>query len=181
MIRAALLVAALVPWTAWTQPTTYRIDSARTYAEFEVGHLGVFRAQGRFPDVTGSLRYDAVAQSGAVDLAIPASSVATGWETRDAFLRGTGMFDAAHFPSIRFTSRRFEFEGGRLARVQGDLTVRDVTHPVTLRVTSLHCESDACVAEASGAIRRREFAMDAWWPLIADDVQLVFRLAAVKE
>jgi polyisoprenoid-binding protein YceI len=91
------------------------------------------------------------------------------------------MFDAAHFPSMRFVSKGFEFEGGRLVRVQGELTLRDVTRPVTLRVTSLHCDDDACAAEASGALRRREFEMDAWWPLIGDDVQLWLRLAAVRE
>jgi polyisoprenoid-binding protein YceI len=179
--RAALLIAVLLPWAAWAQAATYRIDPSRTFAEFEVGHLGVFRAEGRFHNVTGSLRYDAAGQAGAIDLAIRVSSVATGWDSRDQFLRGASMFDAARFPSMKFVSRRFEFEGGRLARVEGDLTLRDVTRPVTLAVTSLHCESDTCVAEASGAIRRREFAMEAWWPLIGDDVQLSFRLAAVKE
>jgi polyisoprenoid-binding protein YceI len=170
-----------LPWAAWAQATTYRIDSARTFAEFVVAHLGVFRAEGRFHNVTGSLRYDAAGRSGAIDLAIPVSSVATGWDSRDEFLRGASMFDAAHFPRMKFVSRRFEFEDGRLARVQGDLTLRDVTRPVTLAVTSLHCEIDTCLAQASGAIRRREFAMDAWWPLIADDVQLSLRLAAVRE
>ena len=91
------------------------------------------------------------------------------------------MFDAAQFPRMKFVSRRFEFEGGCVVRVEGDLTLRDVTRPVTLNVRMLHCDRDTCVADASGAIRRREFAMDNWWPLIGDDVQLSFRLAAVRE
>ena len=179
--RAAVLLAALLPLAAYAQMPSYRIDSARTQAEFEVDHLGVLRAQGRFGNVTGSLRYDATGQAGAIDLAIPVASVATGWDTRDQFLRGTSMFDAAHFPRMRFVSQRFRFEDGRVVRVDGDLTLRDVTRPVTLTVFSLECERDTCVASASGVIRRREFAMDAWWPLIGDDVDLRFRLTAVKE
>jgi polyisoprenoid-binding protein YceI len=76
---------------------------------------------------------------------IPVASVATGWDSRDSFLRGTTMFDAGQFPRMRFVSKRFEFEAGRVVRVEGDLTLRDVTRPVTLAVRSLHCERDTCV------------------------------------
>jgi polyisoprenoid-binding protein YceI len=179
--RSALLVALLLPWMAWAEPVTYRIDPARTFAEFEVDHLGVFQAQGRFAHVTGTLHYDAAAQSGAIDLTIPVSSVATGWDSRDQFLRGASMFDAAHFPSMRFVSKGFEFEGGRLVRVQGELTLRDVTQPVTLSVSTIHCEWSACVADASASIRRRAFALDAWWPIIGDDVDLRLRVVATAE
>jgi polyisoprenoid-binding protein YceI len=178
--RVAILLAWL-PCALWAQPSTYRIDAARTQAEFEVEHLGVFHAHGRFGSVAGTLVYDPSALSGAIDLAIPVAAVATGWDSRDHFLRGATMFDAGRFPRIRFVSRKFEFEGGRVVRVEGDLTLRDITKPVTLVVRTLQCERDACFAEASGSIRRREFAMDNWWPLIGDDVQLWFRLAAVRE
>jgi len=181
MTRAAILLLFWLPCAAAAQPSAYRIDGANTRAQFEVEHLGVFRAQGRFENLSGTLSYDAAAHSGAIDLAIPVASVVTGWDSRDSFLRGTMMFDAAHFPRMRFVSKRFEFEGGRVVRVEGDLTLRDVTKPVTLAVRSLTCERDTCVAEASGTIRRREFGMENWWPLIADEVQLSFRLAAVRE
>jgi polyisoprenoid-binding protein YceI len=178
--RAAILLAALLPVAAQAQ-TSYRIDSARTHAEFEVEHLGVLRAQGRFESVTGSLQYDATAPAGAIDLAIHVASVATGWDSRDQFLRGTTMFDAARFPRMTFVSKRFQFENGRVVRVDGDLTLRDVTRPVTFVVLAMQCEQGACRAVATGAIRRREFAMDNWWPLIGDAVDLRLHVVAVKE
>lgn len=181
MSRAAFLLLAFLPCALSAQPAAYRIDGGRTHAEFEVEHLGVFRVHGRFGNVSGSLVFDASAQSGAIDLAIPIEAVATGWESRDTFLRGTTMFDAAQFPRMRFVSKRFESDAGRVVRVDGELTLRDVTRPVTLTVRTLLCDRDHCVAEASGVIRRREFAMDNWWPLIGDEVQLWFRLAAVRE
>jgi polyisoprenoid-binding protein YceI len=181
VLRVALLSLAFVAFAASAQPATYRIDPDRTRAEFDVEHLGVFRAHGQFTSVAGTLQYDAAAHAGAIDLAIAVSSVATGWGSRDAFLRGTSMFDASRFPRMTFVSRRFDFADGRLARVEGDLTLRDVTRPVTLTVRSLRCEAGACVAEAGGAIRRRDYAMDAWWPLISDEVDLWFRLTAVRE
>lgn len=179
--RAWVLVAVLATGASWAQPSTYRIDEARTHADFEVEHLGLFRAHGRFGGVTGSLVYDSAAPSGTIDLVIPVTAVATGWDTRDAFLRGSTMFDASRYPRIRFVSKRFEFEGGRLLRVEGDLTLRDVTRPVNLTVYSLSCDRDSCIAEADAAIRRRDFAMDAWWPLIGDEVALRLRLVAVRE
>ena len=181
MWRAALVLVALMPLSLCAQGHSYRIDAAGTRVEFEVDHLGVFRAHGKFENVSGTLSYDAATHSGAIDLAIPIASVATGWDSRDQFLRGTTMFDAAQFPRMRFVSKRFEFDGGRVVRVDGDLTLRAVTKPVTLTVQSIQCDHDTCVAEASGAIRRREFAMENWWPLIGDDVQLWLRLTAIRQ
>ena len=184
---ALALAAALYALPSLAEPAVYRIDATRTRAEFTVEHLGVFRAQGRFPNVSGRLLYDASAHAGSVDLEIPVDSVATGWDTRDDFIRGTSMFDASQYPRMRFRSTRFEFEGERLVRVDGDLTLRDVTRPVSLSVRKLECgrsadeKREGCVAEAAGAIRRREFAMDAWWPLIGDEVELRFHLIAVRE
>ena len=181
MVRAAIAFVAWLPLALAAQPSAYRIDAARTRAEFAVVHLGVLRAHGRFENVTGSLVYDASARAGAIDLTIPVASVATGWDSRDQFLRGTSMFDAAQFPRMRFHSTHLEFENGRVVRVAGDLTLRDVTRPVTLTVRAMHCEPDACTAEASGTISRREFAMEAWWPLIGDEVELRFRLEAARD
>ena len=70
-MRAAILLAALVPLGATAEPSAYRIDSSRTRAEFEVEHLGILRAHGKFENVSGTLSYDAAAQSGTIDLAIP--------------------------------------------------------------------------------------------------------------
>jgi polyisoprenoid-binding protein YceI len=176
---AAMLTAALAV-AAHAEPTAYRIDSAHTRAEFEIEHLGVLRAHGRFVNVSGRLVLDPAAHSGTIELDIPVASVKTGWDTRDRFLRGATMFDASHFPRMRFRSTRFEFEAGRLVRVDGELTVRDVTRPVSLVVQRMECD-EGCTAEASGAIRRREFAMESWWPLIGDEVELRFHLTAVRE
>jgi len=174
------LLAALAAAASCAQSASYRIDPANTRAEFEVEHLGVFRAQGRFQNVTGKIVYDAAARTGSIDINIPVASVATGWDSRDRFIRGDAMFDASHFPRMHFRSTRFEFEGDRLVRVDGELTLRDVTRPVSLAVQRLECGL-GCTAEASGTIRRREFAMDTWWPIIGDEVELRFQLNALKD
>lgn len=186
MRRLACVLLALA-FPVFAEPASYRIDSGHTRAEFVVAHLGMLRAHGRFEQVSGRLAFDPVAHVGSIELEISASSVATGWESRDEFIRGATMFDSAQYPRMRFRSTRFEFDHDRLVRVDGELTLRDVTRPVSLEVTRIECgrpasdRRDGCTAVASGTIRRREFAMDAWWPLIGDEVELRIDLVAVRD
>jgi len=181
------IAAGLPPATAAADPVGYRVDPARSAAEFVVTHLAVLRAHGRFARMSGRIVVDAAAQSGSVDLEIPAASVATGWSLRDTFLRGDAMFDADRHPVVRFRSTRLVYADGRLARVDGELTLRGVTQPVAAVVTSVACgagpdaRAETCDAEATAAIRRSDFGMDFAWPLIADDVDLLLRIRATRE
>ena len=184
--RAMLALLVASPWSpASADAAAYRIDGVHTRAEFTIEHLGVFQARGEFGAVSGRIVFDATAHAGSIDLDIPVASVATGYDLRDDFIRGVTMFDAARYPRMRFRSSKFEFDGERLARVEGELTVRDVTRPVSFNVMRIECgheaRHEACKADAEGAIRRREFGMDNWWPLIGDEVALRFRLNAVRE
>ena len=183
--RAVVALAGLAPALAGADPVAYRIDGAHTRAEFTIEHLGVFQARGRFGAVSGRIVFDGTAHAGSIDLDIPVSSVATGYEMRDDFIRGVTMFDAARYPSMRFRSSKFEFDGDRLVRVEGELTVRDVTRNASFNVLRIECghemRREACTAEAEGAIRRREFGMENWWPLIGDEVALRFRLSALRD
>jgi len=145
----------------------------------------VFRAQGRFANVSGRIVFDGPGREGSIQLDIPVASVATGYDLRDDFIRGATLFDAANYPRMRFQSSKLAFDGDRLVRVDGNLTLRDVTRPVSFQILRIECGHEAkherCTAEAEGSIRRREFAMDNWWPLIGDEVALRFRLSAERE
>jgi len=104
-VCAALTVAAglaLAPAPAAADPVVYRVDPARSAAEFVVTHLAVFHAHGRFARMSGRIVVDAAAQAGSVDLEISVASVSTGWTLRDAFVRGEKMFDADRHPPQRF-------------------------------------------------------------------------------
>lgn len=184
-LAARIALVACLPAAAFAQPVHYRIDPVRTRIEFSVPHLGVLRAHGRFMQATGSVDYDAAAQDGRIDLDVAGASVATGWALRDAFIRGENMFDVDRYPVVRFRSTHLAFAAGRLAAVDGDLTLRGVTRPVTFTVTGLDCAGSGpgarCVAEVDGSLRRRDFGMDFAWPLIGDDVALRFAIVALRD
>ncbi len=186
-LAGVLLCAAAAATPARADPVRYRVDPALTTVEFSVVHLGFLRARGRFADVAGRITLDAAAGTGAVELDVAAATVATGWALRDAFLRGELMFDAGRHPHVHFRSTRVAFAEGRLARVDGDLTLRGVTRAVSFAVTAIACGTgrhagrDGCDAEVAGTIRRSDFALDFAWPLIDDEVELRFAIGAMRE
>jgi polyisoprenoid-binding protein YceI len=164
----------------------YRVEPALTYAEFAVSHLGVFTQRGHFDRTSGRIELDAGRQTGSIDLIVDAASVNTGWNLRDAFVRGEHMFDAEHFPVLRFRSSHLLFTNGHLARIGGEITLRGVTRPILFTVVRTACGRrpadgrDACEAEATGVIHRSEFGMTFAQGLVGDDVQLHFVVTAFR-
>lgn len=185
LAACVVLLWRLAAADAGAQPVHYRVDPSHTQIEFSIVHLGVLRANGQFTQATGSIVYDAAGQAGRIELDVAGSSISTGWTLRDAFIRGENMFDVEHHPLVRFRSTRLVFAGRQLVEVEGELTLRGVTKPVTLAVTSVDCAGEGprarCMAEADGSLRRRDFGMDFAWPLIGDDVALRLAIVAVRE
>ncbi len=188
-VGAAILVAALtaiVPAAA-RPGDVYRVDPERTSVAFEVTQLGVFVQNGRFGRAHGRIAYDAETEAGSVDLAVDTSSVDTGWDLRDRFVRGENMLDAAHHPRLEFRSTAMSFAAHRLIAVEGALTLRGVTRPVRLEVRDVRCGSSAgdggerCDAEIVGRISRRAFGIDYAYPLVGDEVVLTFAVSAQRQ
>ena len=179
---ALAFVAVATPSAADT--AVYRVDPARTVAEYTIAYLGVLRQHGRFAGTNGMLSVDLDARSGRVEFTIDARSVDTGFPLRDAFVRDGALLDAERHPSIVFVSTRLVFADDRLARIDGRLTLRGVTRDVSLTVARFDCGTpgadapDDCRADATTTVRRSQFGMDAYAPLIDDDVTLAFDVVA---
>src|SRR5262249_1832691 len=118
--------------------TKYRIGG-HSYVEYAVLHLGLTTARGKLTGVSGTFSLDPDRGTGAMDVTVDASSVVTGDGTLDRVLRGSEWFNAEQFPAIRFKGEKFEFAQGKLARVEGSLTLLDATRPVTLTVERQAC------------------------------------------
>ncbi|MEO8752179.1 MAG: YceI family protein [Casimicrobiaceae bacterium] len=180
--RAGLAVVFLLALRhAAADPVHYRIEPALTSVEFSIVQFGVFVHHGRFARTSGAIVYDAAIPLGNVALDIAATSVTTGWNARDEFIRGEDLFDAERHPVVRFRSTHFEFVADRLVRVDGSLTLHGATRLVSFVILRADCGRETCVAEASATIQRRDFGMDFAWPLIGDDVWLKLRVSAVRE
>lgn len=184
LITAALLSAFATSVLA--EPTTYSIDSSHTFASFEYTHLGFSKQRSRFNDTTGTITLDQKAKTGSADITIKVDSVDTGSKVFDSHLTSDGWFDAAKYPTITFKSTGVKFKGDKPTEVSGDLTVRDITKPVKLKITHFHCgvhpmkQKDACGANATTHIKRSDFGLGKYAPNVSDEVELTVAVEAIK-
>jgi polyisoprenoid-binding protein YceI len=151
--------------TAVSSPvTTWAIDAAHTSVEFAVKHLMISTVKGRFAGVTGTVKLDETQpEKSSVEVAIDAASIDTRQADRDAHLRSADFFDVERFPTLAFTSTRLRRDGDALI-VEGNLTIRGVTRPVTLRAIDEGRTKDPWGGQRAGfsattKINRRDFGL----------------------
>jgi polyisoprenoid-binding protein YceI len=107
---------------AGAAPEVYRVEADLSSTEFAVSHLGLSKQHGRFGRTEGTIVLDPEDHAGSLDLVVDATSVDTGWNARDAWLRGEHMFDVAHYPVMRFRSTELVFDQTRLIGIRGLLS-----------------------------------------------------------
>jgi polyisoprenoid-binding protein YceI len=186
LLTRIVLVALVGTAAPASAAPTYRVEGSLTHATFAVPQLGFLKQRGHFERVWGTIVLDSARRTGSIDFILDAASVSTGWDARDEFIRGENMFDAAHFPSLRFRSTRLIFDGPTLRAVDGEFTLRGVTLPIRLEVKELRCSPmptgarEACRAQVIGQISRAAFGMDYGFPLIGDEVELEFSVTALR-
>jgi polyisoprenoid-binding protein YceI len=133
-VAAAILIA---PWAA---PVTalsqaWQLDKAHSSVNFSVTHMVIAEVTGKFGDF--ELTFESAkpdfsdAKVGAV---IKATSIDTDDDRRDNHLRSDDFFSVEKFPEITFTGKTFEKVGENQYKLNGDLTMRGVTKPVTMDV-----------------------------------------------
>ncbi|MFI5621208.1 YceI family protein [Streptomyces sp. NPDC051567] len=171
----------------------YVIDAAHSSIGFTVRHAMVTNVRGSFTEHEGTLRLDGTdpgASTASIDVKI--ASVDTGIADRDAHLRGTDFFDADAFPLMTFRSTRARQLGGDRYRVSGDLTIKDVTRPLSIDLEFNGSATDVYGSErvgfeGSAEILRSDWgltwnaALEAGGVMVSDKVKLTFDISAVKQ
>jgi len=184
---ASTILAALFTGTAMAAPETYQIDPKHTFPSFEIGHLGFSTQRGRFNATRGTIVLDRAKQTAEVDITVDAHSISTGVAKLEDHLRSPDFFDVAKYPTITFKSTGARFEGDKLAAIDGTLTMRGVSRPVTLTVTSFYCGTNpvvkkpACGADAVAEIKRSDFGINYALPALRDDVKLLIQVEAHQQ
>lgn len=182
----ALALAAGFSLSAAAAPETYVIDNNHTYPRFEYSHFGYSTQVGRFDKTSGKIVLDRAARQGAIDVIIDTTSINTGLALFDGHLQGEDFFDTKKFPTITFVSNKMNFKGDTPVSVDGKLTIKGVTKPVTLTLTSFKCmphpmtKKDACGANAVTTVKRSEFNAGKYAPNVSDEVTLNIAVEASK-
>lgn len=114
---------------------TWTLDPTHTQAEFIARHLMVTKVRGGFQELSGTIVVAEDPRDSRVEVVLDVASVTSGTSDRDAHLKSADFFDVETYPEIRFVSTKVEPSGsarGSAWTLTGDLTIKDVTKPVTL-------------------------------------------------
>lgn len=112
---------------------TWDVDTVHSEVTFVVRHMVVSKVRGRFDKFEATIVTAEDPLQSSVEATIDASSINTVQEQRDAHVRSADFLDVEHFPSITFQSRAVRPAGDQFL-IDGDLTIRGTTKPVTLKV-----------------------------------------------
>lgn len=176
-----------------TAPTRWTIDASHTTVGFSVRHMMITNVRGELTLGEGVVEHDARSpERSTVRATVDVASIDTREPKRDAHLRSADFFDADNHPTITFVSRSVKPAGkGRFA-LQGDLTIRGVTQPVTFDVEDVtEPQKDPwgnlrIGAHAKTRIQRSAFgmtwnaALEAGGLLVSDDVTITVDVSLVK-
>ncbi|MFE6763656.1 YceI family protein [Streptomyces sp. NPDC057689] len=170
----------------------YTIDPAHSSIGFTVRHAMVTNVRGSFADHEGSLKLDGsdpANSTASIDVKI--ASVDTGIKDRDGHLVSGDFFDAEKFPLMTFRSTSAEQLGGDKYRVTGDLTIKDVTRPLSIDLEFNGSAKDVYGNERVGFEGGAEILRSDWgltWNaaletggvMVSDKVKLNFDISAIK-
>jgi len=158
---------------------TYNVEPGHTQVGFSLLHLGFSYYSGLFSNVSGTLSLDPSDPTAAkLDVTIPIESVATTSTKLDGELKGADWFDAAKYPTATFTSTKVVAMGKDGAKITGNLTLHGVTKPETLTAHFVGAginpldKKYTVGFEATGTIKRSEFGVKTYVPLVSDAVRL---------
>ena len=115
--------------------TKWKIDQAHSEIQFKVKHLMISTVTGSFKNFDLEVETEAETFDTATRIVFTANidSITTNNEQRDAHLKSADFFNAEEHPQLRFTGKKYEGEGDT-AKLQGDLTIKGITKPITLNV-----------------------------------------------
>jgi polyisoprenoid-binding protein YceI len=150
---------------------TWLIDAGHTEVGFVGRHFGLTRIRGRFTGVQGAVTIGEDPADSSVTAEIDLRTVTSGSDARDEHLRSPDFFAVDHHPTATFRSTRLGI-AGPTAHLEGELTLKGVTAPVTLEVDYLgHAADpwggDRAVFSAHGRINREDWGLTWNMPLAA--------------
>ena len=186
-ITAAALLTAACAAPALAAPETYAVDSTHSFPSFSYSHFGLSQQISKFDKTTGTVTLDKEAKTGAVDVTIDMTTVDTGFDVFNGHIQGEDFFDTAKYPTATFKSTKVVFEGDQPTTIEGDLTIKGITKPVTLKVThfatKLHpmMKKEAVGANATTVIKRSDFNLSKYVPNVGDEVTITVSLEAVAK
>ncbi len=184
-LSLATALFATLAGSAIAAPVTYNVDGSHTFPRFSYSHFGLSTQLSSFKNTSGKVVFDAEAKTGSVDIIIDMKSVNTGFDDFNGHIQGEDFLDTARFPTATFKSTKVTFEGDKPKSIDGVLTIKGVSKPVTLTVTSFLAmphpmmKKPAIGANAFTTVKRSDFGAGKFAPYVGDEVRIDIALEAI--
>ena len=169
----------------------YTVDTSHSRLGFVARHAMVTKVRGQFDTFSATARVDADnPAASSIELSIDVASVTTGSPDRDGHLRSADFFDVESYPTWTFRSTDVARDGDEWT-VTGDLTIKDVTKPVTIEFeetgTAIDPFGNTRVGFEGGVtVNRKDWgltwnaALETGGVLVSEKVKLEFDISAIK-
>jgi polyisoprenoid-binding protein YceI len=173
--------------------TKWKLDPTHSEVQFKVKHLMITTVTGYFKtfDLEVETEGDDFTKASRIEFTADIKSIDTNNQQRDTHLKSADFFDAATHAQLKFTGRSYNTDGDD-GQLQGDLTIRGVTKPITLKVefggivVDPYGQTKAGFTVA-GKISRKEFGLtwnavtEAGQVVVSDDIRLHCEIQLVKQ
>ena len=169
----------------------YAVDTSHSRLGFVARHAMVTKVRGQFTDFTATAHIDAEhPAASSVELRIDVASVSTGSPDRDGHLRSPDFFDVENFPAMTFRSTEVSRDDDQWT-VTGDLTIKDVTRPVTIEFEETGSAVDPFGNTRAGfeggvTVNRKDWgltwnaALETGGVLVSEKIKLELDISAIK-
>lgn len=185
ILPAVLSTLLFVPVT---QATEYKLEPTHTKAMFYIDHFGTSTNSGGFYEITGDLTYSPEKKTGEIKVSIPVKTLNTGLTAFDNHIKSADILDAEKYPTIEFTSTKWNFSDNKPVSVDGLLTMKGKTLPVQLKTTKFNCyespvfNAPVCGGDFETVIKRSDWGVDYLVKEgMADNMTLNIQVEAIKQ
>lgn len=165
---------------------TYQVDPNHTQVTWQVNHMGFSLLEGQFGASGGSITIDpARLNATRLEVTFAVDQLSTTSEAFTKHLKSKDFFDAEANPTARFVSTGVRAAGNG-ATITGNLTIKNVTKPVTLQATFVGAGNNPMSKKlnfgfrATGSIKRSDFGLGMAVPAVSDKVDLTINAAFTK-
>jgi polyisoprenoid-binding protein YceI len=168
---------------------TYEVIPKETLIRYEVLHFGYSDYWGTFPGATGTLTIDPKhLEAAKLAVKVPIFEIETTNRELNEELFSDEFFNAEDYPDLEFTSTAVTRTGPRTAKLEGKLSMHNVTRSVTLDVTfngggkaPSGFGDDLIIGfKAEGMVKRSDFGLGKFVPVVSDETRIVISSSLKK-
>lgn len=188
LILASLALSLGLMAQAQAETKAYKMDPFHTSVIISWDHFGFSHPTATIADVSGTINFDKQnPEKSSVEVTIPITKLTTQVAKLDEEFKSAEYFDIAHYPEATFKSRKVINKGHNKVDIVGDLTLKGISHSVTLHA-KLNKEGEHPLAkkaavgfDAMGNIKRSDFKLDKYIPAVSDKITLRLSTEAYAE